>query len=44
MFVKYAKPSGTAYQLFFAYVGCAALIGFIASWFLVRLSTKNNDA
>ena len=39
-----AYPSGTAYQLFFAYVGCAALIGFIASWFLIRLSTKNNDA
>jgi nitrate/nitrite transporter NarK len=30
--------TSTAYQLFFAYVGVAASIGFVASWFLGRLT------
>jgi nitrate/nitrite transporter NarK len=30
--------TGTAYQLFFAYVGFASFIGFVAAWLLARMS------
>ena len=33
-------PTGTAYQLFFAYVAGAAAVGLLASWLLSRLTHR----
>jgi nitrate/nitrite transporter NarK len=33
-------PTSTAYQLFFAYVACALLVGFVAAWLLSRMASK----
>ena len=38
-----AYPTSTAYQIFFAYVALASLIGLLASWGLSRLSRKRVD-
>jgi sugar phosphate permease len=33
--------TGTAYQLFFAYVACAAAVGLVASWLLSRITAPS---
>ena len=38
-----AYPTSTAYQMFFAYVALASLIGLLASWGLSRLSRRRVD-
>ena len=37
-------PTSTAYQLFFAYVGCACFVGLVATWQLNRMASKKRDA
>lgn len=36
-----AFDTGTAYQLFFAYVAAAAAVGFVAAWLLGRLTRRS---
>ena len=37
-------PTSTAYQLFFAYVACALLVGLVAAWLLSRMASKKRDS
>jgi nitrate/nitrite transporter NarK len=35
--------TSTAYQLFFAYVACALVVGLVAVWLLSRMASKTRD-
>ena len=36
-------PTSTGYQLFYTYVAIASFVGFLASWFLSRISKPRDD-
>lgn len=42
-YLQNTYSTGTAYQLFFAYVACAAVVGFVATWLLSRVVSKQNS-
>ena len=43
-YLQTTHPTGTAYQLFFAYVAGAAMIGMLAAWLLCRLTKAEQDS
>jgi nitrate/nitrite transporter NarK len=38
-----AYPTSTAYQLYFGYVACASLVGFVAAWQLSRIAARQQS-